>query len=152
MNADLTLTGRPGDFLLAGTVVVERSLYDADIFLEEGFLPRRSAGAPTEPSRLLQYGGLNISVATENPFLVRNNLAQLEAEGSLWLRGDMDEPAPFGRLEIRPGGKVFLQEREFAIRAATSPTTAPPTRTSPSAPRPSSRTSRSRGARSWTSR
>jgi outer membrane protein insertion porin family len=115
VDAELTLTGRPGDFLLAGTVVLERGLYDADIFLEEGFLPPDIPPAAEQPSRFLRTVALNISVGTENPILVRNNLAQLEAVGSLWLRGDMDEPTPFGRLEIRPGGKVFLQEREFTI-------------------------------------
>ena len=43
LNADLTLTGKPGDFLLAGSVAVERSLYDTDIFLEDALL------APTVP-------------------------------------------------------------------------------------------------------
>ena len=116
VDAELTLTGRPGDFLLGGTVVLERGLYDADIFLEEGFLPPNIPPAVgKEPSRFLRTVALNVSVATENPVLVRNNLAQIEAVGSLWLRGDMDEPAPFGRLEIRPNGRVFLQEREFTI-------------------------------------
>jgi outer membrane protein insertion porin family len=115
VDAELTVTGRPGDFLLAGTVAVERGLYDADIFLEEGLLPPAVPPAPPQPSRFLRTVALNISVGTENAILIRNNLAQLEAVGSLWLRGDMDEPAPFGRLEIRPGGKVFLQEREFTI-------------------------------------
>jgi outer membrane protein assembly factor BamA/autotransporter translocation and assembly factor TamB len=115
VDAELTLSGRPGDFLLAGTVGIERGLYDADIFLEEGFLPPAVPPAPAQPSRLLRTVALNISVGTQNAILVRNNLAQIEAVGSLWLRGDMDEPAPFGRLEIRPGGKVFLQEREFNI-------------------------------------
>jgi outer membrane protein assembly factor BamA/autotransporter translocation and assembly factor TamB len=115
VDAELTLTGQPGDFLLAGTVGIERGLYDADIFLEEGFLPPTIPPAVPEPSRFLRTVGLNISVSTQNAILVRNNLAQLEAVGSLWLRGDMDDPAPFGRLEIRPGGKVFLQEREFTI-------------------------------------
>jgi translocation and assembly module TamA len=115
VDAELTLTGRPGDFLLGGTVSVDRGLYDADIFLEQGFLPPDVPPAPPAPSRFLQSVALNISVATENAILIRNNLAQLEAVGSFWLRGDMDEPAPFGRLEIRPGGKAFLQEREFNI-------------------------------------
>ncbi len=119
VNADLTLTGRTGDLLLAGDVRAERSLYDSDIFLEEGLLP------PTIPpetgddggSRLLQSIGLDITVTTENPFLVRNNLAELEAEGTLRLRGSMDEPAPFGRFDVRTGGKVKIQEREFAIQS-----------------------------------
>src|SRR6185436_15949571 len=100
---------------LGGTVAIERGLYDADVFLEEGFLPPAVPPAAKEPSRFLRTVALDISVTTENAILVRNNLAQLEAVGSLWLRGDMDDPSPFGRLEIRPGGKAFLQEREFTI-------------------------------------
>jgi len=115
VDAELTLTGRPGDFLLGGSVALERGLYDSDIFLEEGFLAPDVPPAAGEPSRFRRAIALDISVATENAILVRNNLAQLEAVGSLWLRGDAAEPAPFGRLEIRPGGKVFLQEREFTI-------------------------------------
>ena len=55
MNADLTLTGRTGDFLLAGDVSAERGLYDADIFLEEALLaPECPRGRARRPSRLLQ--------------------------------------------------------------------------------------------------
>jgi len=119
VNADLTLTGRTGDLLLAGEVRAERSLYDSDIFLEEGLLP---PSVPPETmqeqgSRILQTIGLDINLTTENPFLVRNNLAELEAEGTLRLRGSMDVPAPYGRFDVRQGGKVKLQEREFAIQS-----------------------------------
>jgi outer membrane protein assembly factor BamA len=118
VNADLTLTGRTGDLLLAGEVRAERSLYDSDIFLEEGLLaPDVPPETAREGSRVLQSIGLDINVTTENPFLVRNNLAELEAEGTLRMRGSMDEPAPFGRFDVRPGGRVKLQEREFAIQS-----------------------------------
>ena len=118
VNADLTLTGRTGDLLLAGDVRAERSLYDSDIFLEEGLLaPDIPPETVRQGSRLLQTIGLDINVTTENPFLVRNNLAELEAEGTLRVRGSMDEPAPYGRFDVRQGGKVKLQEREFAIQS-----------------------------------
>ena len=58
---------------------------------------------------------LNLAVVTTNPFIVRNNLAQIEAEGGLSVRGDMATPAPYGRFDILPGGKIFLQTREFAV-------------------------------------
>src|SRR5262249_48680730 len=54
-------------------------------------------------------------VVIDNPVLVRNNLASVEAEGRLDFRGDMMEPAPFGRVELVPGGKVYLQGRAFAV-------------------------------------
>lgn len=117
VDVDLTLTGRTGDLMLAGTVRAERSLYDADIFLEEGLLPPDVPEAGHHHSPLLHSIGLDITIVTVNPFLVRNNLAQAEAEGTLSLRGSMDEPAPFGRFDIRSGGKVFLQEREFTVQS-----------------------------------
>ena len=115
LNADLTLTGKPGDFLLAGSVAVERSLYDTDIFLEDALLAPTVPPGTVEPSRLLQSIALNLAVVTTNPFIVRNNLAEIEAEGGLSVRGDMANPAPYGRFDILSGGKVFLQTREFAV-------------------------------------
>jgi outer membrane protein assembly factor BamA len=115
LNADLTLTGKPGDFLLSGSVAVERSLYDTDIFLEDALLAPTVPPGLAEPSRLLQSIALNLAVVTTNPFIVRNNLAQIEAEGGLSVRGDMASPAPYGRFDILPGGKIFIQTREFAV-------------------------------------
>src|SRR5439155_16820949 len=52
-------------------------------------------------------------------FLVRNNLAQVQARGNLTLRGDAQTPAPFGSLRIAENGRVFIQEREFRIESGT---------------------------------
>jgi hypothetical protein len=71
---------------------------------------------PETSSALLQGVALDLSVVTDRPLIVRNNLAELEASGRLQVRGDLRYPAPFGRLAVRDGGKVFLQTREFTIR------------------------------------
>ena len=120
IDVDLTLTGRTRQLLLAGTMNVERSLYDSDIFWEEGLLaPEAPPPAGPQRSRFLRRVALDIAVTTEHPLLVRNNLAELEAEGSVTLRGSAAELAPFGRFEIRPGGKAFLQGREFSIESGS---------------------------------
>ncbi|HEY7411037.1 MAG TPA: translocation/assembly module TamB domain-containing protein, partial [Vicinamibacteria bacterium] len=120
VDADLVLTGSWGDFQLAGTLDAERSLYDADIFLAQGLLaPEVPPPAAETRSPFMDSVALNILVATPNPFVVRNNLAELEAEGALWLRGSLGDPTPFGHFEIRPGGKVFLQEREFVVETGS---------------------------------
>ena len=116
VDADLKLAGQPGTLVLAGAIKVKRALYDADIFIGEGlFAPEVPPAAPPTGSRFLQSIALNVSVDTENPMIVRNNLAQLEATGSWSVRGDLDTPAPFGRLELVPGGKAVIQGREFTI-------------------------------------
>jgi hypothetical protein len=115
LDAELNFTGQAGDYMLAGDVKVLRGLYDADIFPGEGLLAPEAPPAPETHSLFQQSVALNITMTTEHPFYVRNNLAELEATGAWRVRGDLDEPAPFGRLEINPGGKVFLQEREFTV-------------------------------------
>jgi outer membrane protein insertion porin family len=120
LEVDLTLTGRPGEFLLAGGVIAQRALYDADIFLYRGLVaPEVPPAAERQPSRLMQSIALNLTVQTANPFVVRNNMAQLGAMGTLSIRGDLETPAPFGRFEMLQGGKVFLQNREFSITSGS---------------------------------
>jgi translocation and assembly module TamB len=60
--------------------------------------------------------GLDVRVRLPRAVLVRSILGQLEVTGQLAARGDLQEPLPFGRLDVRPGGKLFLQGREFTVR------------------------------------
>jgi outer membrane protein insertion porin family len=116
LRADLTLGGRRGSLLLAGEVHAERGLYDTDIHLEQTLLAPRVPPPAETSSPFLQSVALDLTVVTDRPLIVRNNLAELEASGRLRVRGDARYPAPFGRLDVRNGGKVFLQTREFTIR------------------------------------
>jgi outer membrane protein insertion porin family len=112
VNADLILSGHTGDLLLSGSVDVERGLFDRDIFLGQSL--RETAAAETD-SPFLRTLGLDLKINTTEPFLVRNNLAQVQARGNLRLRGDAQNPAPFGTFKIAENGRVFIQEREFRI-------------------------------------
>ena len=116
LRADLTLGGRPGSLLLAGEVHAERGLYDSDIRLEQTLLAPRVPPPPETSSPFLESVALDLTAVTDRPLIVRNNLAELEASGRLRVRGDARYPAPFGRLDVRGGGKIFLQTREFTIR------------------------------------
>jgi outer membrane protein assembly factor BamA len=112
VSADLTLTGDPGRLLLKGQVKADRGLYDLDLVLREGITTR----APVvEESSALRSIALDLQVGTANPIRVRNNVASLETQGSLTIRGDAQDPAPFGRFELVQGGSVFLQGQEFRI-------------------------------------
>ena len=116
IDADLALAGRTGALRLGGTVRAERGLYDQAVALEESLL---SAVPPPSRSPLLRSIGLDIQIDTTGPVLVRNDLAQLQAAARIRLLGDLAEPAPFGRAEITPGGRLFLQEREFTVDRGT---------------------------------
>lgn len=116
LDADLSLSGRAGALLLSGAVRAQRGLYDLDIAFEETL---RAPVVKPSPSPFLRSIALDIRVETVNPVLVRNNLARLEATGSLTARGDLETITPFGRLEIEPGGKLFLQGRELSVSSGT---------------------------------
>jgi len=112
-DADLVLFGRTGAFVLDGDVAVERGLYEIDVAVEEALRAPEVAGAESE---LLRGVGLDVRVRLPRAVLVRSILGQLEVTGQLAARGDLQEPLPFGRLDVRPGGKLFLQGREFTVR------------------------------------
>jgi outer membrane protein assembly factor BamA/autotransporter translocation and assembly factor TamB len=117
-NADVTLAGRTGAFVLGGTVTVLSGLYDLDVALEANL--SAPAAAPTE-SPLLRSIALDLRIDVANPVAVRNNLADLRGTGSLTLRGTMETPAPFGRFDILPGGKVYFQSAQvFLIEPGSS--------------------------------
>jgi outer membrane protein assembly complex protein YaeT len=114
LDADLGLKGKPGKLALTGDVRAQRGRYDLDVALEQSLL---GATAVPEPSPLLRSIALDLRVETVHPVLIRNNLAQLDATGSLNVLGDLESPAPVGRLDLRAGGQVFLQQREFTIES-----------------------------------
>jgi outer membrane protein insertion porin family len=113
LDADLVLTGRPGAFTLDGDVEVQRGLYEIDVALEEAL--KAPVVAASESERLRSVG-LDIRVRLPRPILVRSSLGEVEATGRITVHGDLQEPLPFGQLEVRPGGKVYLQGRELAVR------------------------------------
>jgi translocation and assembly module TamA len=116
LDADLELAGRAGALKLTGEVRVLRGLYDLDLAVREAV--RAVEGATEEPA-LLRSIALDLRLGMVRPVSVRSQLARLDAKGSLTVRGDMQEPAPFGRLEVAPEGKLFVQGREFSVESGS---------------------------------
>ncbi|MET0554011.1 MAG: translocation/assembly module TamB domain-containing protein [Vicinamibacteria bacterium] len=111
LDADLTFTGGPERFLLAGDVSAQRALYDLDVVMEQGLsAPPPAATGGTALGRV----ALDLRVTTVNPVQVRNNITDLQATGTLLVRGDLDTPSPVGNLIIENSGKVYVQ-RPFEI-------------------------------------
>lgn len=111
LDLDLSLGGRSGALQLAGTVNALRGLCDLDAALRQSATPV----PPPQESALLRQIGLDVAMRTATPIRVRGDLADFRMGGSLRIRGDMQEPAPFGRLEIERAGRLKLQEGDFDI-------------------------------------
>ncbi|MCG6926736.1 MAG: translocation/assembly module TamB domain-containing protein [Acidobacteria bacterium] len=112
LDVDLTLAGRPGDLALVGDVAVEGGVYDLDTAVREALRAPAPASAASE---LLRDVALDVTVDLTRPVVVQSSFGRLEATGRITARGDLEEPAPFGRLDVRPGGRIEVQGRELTV-------------------------------------
>lgn len=111
-NADLRLAGTLEQAELSGTVGVVDSLFYRDIELlpigtpftapSAASLPR--IDAPANPASSVpepfRNWGLNVRVRTENPFLIRGNIATGRVDVNLRVGGTVGAPAPDGEVKI----------------------------------------------------
>ncbi len=111
-NADLRLAGTLERAALSGTVGVVDSLFYRDIELlpiGSPFVAPSAAALPKIDARAnpaaampppFHDWSLNVLVRTENPFLIRGNLATGSVTGSVRIGGTLGKPAPDGEVKI----------------------------------------------------
>lgn len=121
-NADLRFVTGPSGSRLEGGLELLMGGYREPVYLSGEILRRLTSDpAPattvaTAPARPLQ---LDVRLATREPFIVQNNLAQLSLTTNLRLRGSLDRPILTGLLALEEGGQLFLQQRRFTIERGT---------------------------------
>jgi translocation and assembly module TamB len=77
---------------------------------------REEAPPPREITQpFLKNMSLDISISRRNPFLVDNNLAQLEISPDLRLTGKLNNPIVSGRAEI-DSGTISFQKKTFVVK------------------------------------
>jgi outer membrane protein assembly factor BamA len=114
LDADLRLAGDAGALLLTGQVRAPRAFYDLDAVAEHSLFARAQ---PVRPTPLLRAVALDLDVLLAAPARARsrNALANFDVTGALRLRGDLETPAPFGRLDVAAGGSARVQGHEFVL-------------------------------------
>lgn len=113
VNADLRMQGAWERAVLSGTVGAVDSIFYRDIELlpigapftgpAAAALPKIDAPAAPAASLPQPFGawGLNLTIRTEEPVLIRGNLANGEVAGSMRVGGTLAAPAPDGSFVIR---------------------------------------------------
>jgi len=104
--------------MVGGEVVVEDGSMRERLDLESEvltFLGSDGLELPGERDPLLSRIRYNVGLRTDNPILVDNNLARLEAEANLRLVGTYYRPALVGRMTLDEGGEVYLAENDYVI-------------------------------------
>ena len=111
-TGELTLTGRPGAFLLAGDLDVQRLRYRRpfgfDTLLARANRPSTPGEAPTE--------WLQLDVALHlKDAAVENNLARARIVGDLRLTGSNLHPGLVGAMEAGQGSQAFFRGTTFNL-------------------------------------
>ncbi len=122
VQANLTLAGTPEASLLRGNVTLESGEWTQDFNLEKTVLENlagltRKEEGPTT----MDNGGnpadtvrLDLVVNAKTPFMLSNNLAYLEVNPDLVIKGRASHPTVSGRATLTPGTITF-QGKEFEL-------------------------------------
>jgi len=118
-DANLSFASTPDGSLIAGVVDLERAFYLQDVPVGVLDILRGAVG----PSRLeageadtaLAATQLNIAVEGADALRVRNNVANLEGDVDLSIRGSLADPVLFGQVEVEPGGEIVYADNTYEV-------------------------------------
>jgi autotransporter translocation and assembly factor TamB len=120
LNGDINITGSGQTAAARGTIVLLEGVYykDVNINLLQMATTRQRAVAPAAKPLTIPYFNavnLNIGVSHRQPFVVQNNLAQLEISPDLKIGGDLTRPIVSGRAQVNTGTVTF-QKKTFQVK------------------------------------
>lgn len=104
---------------LRGSVLVKEGGFTDDLNFDKGILAAatapRSLDLTEQRNAMLDSVRLNVSVVTQDPIVIQNNLAKAELSFQLVVLGSPYEPGLAGRLIIEEGSELTLQERRYEV-------------------------------------
>ena len=123
LNTKLKIHGTEEKSMIQGEAVILEGTYYKDVNLSlldaVGQKKREEAPPPGEITQpFLKNMSLDISVKRRSPFLVDNNLAQLEISPDLRLTGKLNNPIISGRAKI-DSGTISYSKKTFVVKRGT---------------------------------
>ncbi|HEV2845589.1 MAG TPA: translocation/assembly module TamB domain-containing protein [Thermoanaerobaculia bacterium] len=119
-NAEITLASTADWLEIVGDVRLDRSLYVEDVpidllaFIRNLFQRQRQELAETDDFEATTQ--LNLSIRGPDALRVRNNVADLQGDISLTVRGTLARPVLFGEVEVDEGGTLVFSENEYEVQ------------------------------------
>ncbi|HET6370122.1 MAG TPA: translocation/assembly module TamB domain-containing protein, partial [Nitrospiria bacterium] len=125
ISGTLLYQGTPQSQEIKGDVQILRALYDKRLELKS-FLVRFTkaesvSSAPSIPAYDLPWGGstrLNVHFFGQDNIWIQNNVAKIPMNIDLFLRGTLEQPLLFGRVEI-PRGTVHFRQNDFNLQLSS---------------------------------
>ncbi len=120
LNANLTVSGNPEHSKVQGEIVLLEGTYYKDINMDLIQLVKERKREVASPPReiilpFVKNMELDVSVKRRNPFVIDNNLAQLEVSPDLLFAGTLNNPVIKGRAEVN-SGTVTYHKRTFDVK------------------------------------
>ena len=118
-NAEIALLPTEEGRQIVGEVDLERMLYVEDVALE--LLPlvqralQRERIEVAETNEFLAGTELNLVVHGPDALRVRNNVANLQGDIDLTVRGTLARPVIFGEVEIDESGTIVFNDTEYEV-------------------------------------
>jgi outer membrane protein assembly complex protein YaeT len=104
---------------LDGSVRVKEGGFTDDLYFDKGILSAvtapRSLDLAQQRNAMLDSLRLNITVATDDPIVIQNNLAKAELSMQLVVLGSPYDMGLTGRLTIEEDSQLTLQERQYTV-------------------------------------
>jgi outer membrane protein assembly factor BamA len=111
--AKLMLSGSSPNLSLTGEVTILDAIYREDIDLGEQVFEQLTPSSDEQPLSRPMLGSagdinLDVTVETQGPVTIANNLARMDLYGTFRIRGTVSEPVVLGRADAVDGGEVYF--------------------------------------------
>jgi len=119
-NFGLRLKQSGQQFTLGGSVKIQEGSFRELVTIEGNLLSYLNRGAAEDTAGLernpyLERTRFDVSLRTDSPLLVRNNLAKAGVNVDLKLAGNYYEPALLGRVTLEENGELYFSERSYTV-------------------------------------
>ncbi|MEL7059441.1 MAG: translocation/assembly module TamB domain-containing protein [Acidobacteriota bacterium] len=118
-DADLVLRSDDGGHAISGRAELDRLTYTEDLRFDLASLLRRMVGGGRldagQADSALAAIRLDVQLDGEGALAVRNNVARLEGDADLFLRGTAAAPALIGEVTVEPGGALEYNGTDYTV-------------------------------------
>lgn len=120
VDGTFVFQGANGSKGLKGEINIKRASYDKNINVRTMILElQKKKNKIEQPIPLLGNTDLNIHIGGKKDIWINNNLAKVPLEVDLMLKGTVDHPILFGRVEAQDG-TFFFSRTPFKVLSATA--------------------------------
>lgn len=121
IDGTLIFQGTPQSKGLKGEIIIEKASYEKNLNLRSLIFELQKKKVRNEQPLPLPFIGnteLNIHIAGKKDLWINNNIAKLPFDVDLILKGTVDHPLLFGRMEAQEGTFIFSRNDFKIISAA----------------------------------